>query len=394
MSQNNFEYVKKALPDKFGTYGLIFAAVGLLLVVLAFVFAPIRASFSSLIVFVFLMGIGMCSLFLIGLEYLTGAVWSVPFRRISEYLVLLVFVAPLFAIPVFFNMGDVFHWAHKGVMQADKVLLAKSAYLNVKFFTIRNVVILLLMAFFAWRIIGNSARQDKNPDQKFTTKNIRLSAMFMPVFGLSITIIGIDWIMSLEPHWFSTIFGVYYFAGSLVTTFAVIALFAIMLKQADLLPQQIGRDHFYNLGAFIFAFVNFWAYIAFSQFMLIWYANLPEETFWFLSRTTGSWFYVSLGIILVNFIVPYSLLLSQPSKSNLGRLKFMGIWIVFAHFYDLYWLVMPTFSKTGAILGWTELGFPLLAVGLVMLVFKYVYNKRNLVPIGDPKLKRGLDFHL
>ena len=394
MSQNNYEFVKKALPAKFGTYGLVFVAAGLLLVILSFVFAPLRATFTSLIVFTFLIGIGMCSLFLIGLEYLTGAVWSVPFRRISEYLVLLIFIAPLFAIPVFFNMHEVFHWAHKGVMETDKILQMKSPYLNTSFFYIRIAAILALMGLFAWLIIGNSTKQDKNPNQDYTRKNVKLSAMLMPVFGISITLISIDWIMSLEPHWFSTIFGVYYFAGSLVTTFSVIALFAIMLKKNDILPKQVGRDHFYNLGAFMFAFVNFWAYIAFSQFMLIWYANQPEETFWFISRTSGSWLYVSLGIIAVNFIVPYSALLSQPSKSSLSRLKFVGIWIVVAHFYDLYWLVMPTFNKAGAILNWTEIGFPLLALGLVMLVFKYMYNKRNIVPIGDPKLKRALEFHL
>jgi len=394
MSQNNHDYVKKPLPPKFGTYGLGFAALGLILSILALVADPVRASFDSLIVFVFLMGLGMCSLFLIGLEYLTGAVWSVPFRRIAEYLVPLVIIAPIFAIPVFFNFSHVFQWANPDYLAAHKTVMAKTAFLNPQFFYIRITAIIVLVGLFALVIIRNSAKQDNNSDQNLTKKNIRLSAGLMPVFGLGITLIGIDWIMSLEPLWFSTIFGVYYFAGSLLTAFAAITLIAIKLKSYGVLPEWIGKDHFYNLGAFLFAFINFWAYIAFSQFMLIWYANLPEETFWFLSRTQGTWVYISIGIIFIKFIIPYAGLLSQPSKSNIKRLKFVAWWIIFAQFFDLYWLVMPTFSKSGAVFSWTELGFPMLGLGLVMILFKYTYNKRNLIPIGDPKLQRAMDFHL
>ena len=394
MSQNNYEYIKKALPSKFGTYAMAFAAIGLVLSILAVATSPVRAAFDSLIVFVFLMGLGMCSLFLIGLEYLTGAVWSVAFRRIGEYLVPLVFIAPIFAIPVILNFDHVFAWANKEFLLENKAVAAKTAFLNPQFFYIRIIAIIALISLFAWLIIRNSSKQDKSADQALTKSNIRLSAMLMPVFGLSITLIGIDWIMSLEPKWFSTIFGVYYFAGSLLSTFSIIALFAIKLKGYDCLPSFIGKDHFYNLGAFMFAFINFWAYIAFSQFMLIWYANLPEETFWFLSRTQGSWLYISLGIIVIKFIIPYAGLLSQPSKSSINRLKFIGWWIVFAQLFDLYWLVIPTFSRTGATFGWTELAFPLLGLGIVMLIFRYGYNKRNLVPVGDPKLKRVMEFHL
>ena len=394
MTQNNFEYVKKPLPAKFGYYSFALIIAGLLLVGLAFVASPVRASFNSLIVFMFLMGIGLCSLFLIGIEYLTGAVWSVMFRRIGEYLVFLIFVAPIFAIPVLFNMSEVFLWANHTAVAASKVLQLKTQFLNQSFFLIRTCAILIIMGLFSWLIIRNSLKQDKNQDQKYTRINIKLSAALMPFFGLSITLLGIDWIMSLEPLWFSTIFGVYVFAGSLLTAFATITLFALKLKDYDCLPKEIGRDHFFNLGAFMFAFTNFWAYIAFSQFMLIWYANLPEETFWFLSRTTGSWIYISFGIIVINFIVPYVGLLSQPSKSNLKRLKLIGAWMLFAHYYDLYWLIMPTFSKSGIAFSWTELGFPILAIGVVMLVFKIAYNKINLIPIGDPKLNRALDFHL
>ncbi|MDQ1265728.1 MAG: hypothetical protein QG635_879 [Bacteroidota bacterium] len=394
MSQNNFDYVKKPLPLSFGKYGFILIGIGLIWVILSFIFEPLRATFNSLLIFTYLIGLGLCSLFLVGLEYIAGAVWSVPFRRIGEYLAILIFIAPIFAIPVLFNLDHVFHWAEKEAVMADKILQWKSPYLNPGFFYIRIIVILALAALFSWLLIGNSAKQDKNPDQKYTRVNIKLSAIFIPVFGISITVIAVDWIMSLSPHWFSTIFGIYYFAGSLLATFAVLTLFAVKLKNIGAYPDEIAGSHFYNFGAYMFAFTNFWAYIAFSQFLLIWYANLPEETVWFLSRSTGSWFYVSLGIILINFIIPYAGLLSQPSKSNLKRLKIIGVWLLFAHYYDLYWLIMPSFSKQGATVSWVEPGFIIFAVGLVMALFKIVYEKRNLMPIGDPKLKRALEFHL
>ncbi|MFA7290508.1 MAG: quinol:cytochrome C oxidoreductase, partial [Melioribacteraceae bacterium] len=150
----------------------------------------------------------------------------------------------------------------------------------------------------------------------------------------------------------------------------------------------------YSLGALLFAFVNFWAYIAFSQFLLIWYANLPEETIWFLQRWNGSWKYISILLMIVQFLVPYFGLLSQPSKKDGKKLKFYALWILVAHYIDLYWLAMPTFSKGGFVLGWIELAYPLLAVGIVVLVFSLKTKKNNFVAIGDPKLKRGIDFKL
>ena len=160
------------------------------------------------------------------------------------------------------------------------------------------------------------------------------------------------------------------------------------------LVKGIISDHYYSLGALLFAFINFWAYIAFSQFLLIWYANLPEETFWFLSRWENGWMFFTIGLAFVHFLVPYFGLLSQPSKMNPNRLLFMSVWILVAHFYDLYWLIMPTFSKGEFVFGWMEIGFILLGFGILVLIFVVFSKNKNLVPVGDPKLKRGIDFRL
>ncbi|MBU2493002.1 MAG: quinol:cytochrome C oxidoreductase [Bacteroidetes bacterium] len=342
----------------------------------------------------FLTSIGLGSLFLVAIEYLGGAVWSTPFRRVSEFLAAVLIVVPIIAIPVYLNLHSIFHWTHTDVVAADPILSGKSAYLNETFFAVRVVVFFALWLLFYFLITKNSKKQDETKDQNLTTRNIKLSAVFMPIFALTITFASIDWIMSLNPHWFSTIFGVYYFTGSLLAALAAGTFIIVMLNEKGYLIKGLKKDHYYSLGALLFAFTNFWAYIAFSQFMLIWYANLPEETVFFMDRLHGSWVYVSIGLIFIRFIIPYAGLLSQPSKMNAKNLKFFSLWILFAHFYDLYWLIMPSYSKEGFVLGWMELGFPLLAVGIIILVFSIKSKKENLIPIGDPKLQRGLDFRL
>jgi hypothetical protein len=162
--------------------------------------------------------------------------------------------------------------------------------------------------------------------------------------------------------------------------------------QGGYLP-GIRRDHLYSLGALMFAFTNFWAYIAFSQFLLIWYANLPEETIWFLARWKNGWEIVSVLLIVVRFAVPYIVLLSQDSKMDPRRLKFIGLWLLAAHLLDLYWLVMPTFSPD-VTLSWMLPGFILLAIGLIIVLVTLNMKRYNLMPVGDPKLTRGLEFHL
>jgi len=216
----------------------------------------------------------------------------------------------------------------------------------------------------------------------------------MPLFVITITVIAIDWMMSLEPHWYSTIYGLYYFSGTVLAALAVNTFILIKLKEGDYLIKGISNDSFYSLGTLMFAFIIFWAYIGFSQYLLIWYADIPEETYWMLQRWDGTWKYVSIALIFIHFVIPFLILVSRGSKTNLSLLKVMSIWMLFAHALNLYWLIMPTFFKGNAGFGWSELSFPLIITGLVMIVLKMRADKKNLVAIGDPKLQDGLDFHL
>jgi hypothetical protein len=181
-----------------------------------------------------------------------------------------------------------------------------------------------------------------------------------------------------------------------IAALAAATFATVLLKENGYLHPKITNDHLFSLGALLFAFINFWAYIAFSQFLLIWYADLPEETFWFLQKWEGSWAVFSIILILIKFVIPYALLVSNPAKSDPKRLKFISVWLLIAHLFDLFWFVMPEAPgmESGYTFSWIDLVFPISIIGLTILVFNFKAKKDNLLPIGDPKLKRGLDFHL
>lgn len=392
MLQNNFDYQKKDLPKKLTQLGWLLFGAGLFLGVIGFFSDQHRALLNYLMAYMFILSIGIGSLLLIALEYVGGADWSVPIRRVVEFLSAIIIFLPILVLPLVFSIHDIFHWAHKDAAAVDEILKGKSPYLNETFFIIRVFAVLAIWGSFYFLMIRNSNAQDKSRDQSLTKKNIILSAIFIPFFAITITITAVDWLMSLEPHWFSTIFGVYFFSSSVVASLAAITLFVVKLKENGYMHPKLVDDHLFSLGALQFAFINFWAYIAFSQYLLIWYANLPEENFWFLHRWENGWQYLSIFLIIAHFIVPYAALLSQPAKMDPKRLKIISIWILFAHFIDLYWLVMP--NVNGYYFSWIDIIVPLIVIGLIIIIFNYRANKSNLIPIGDPKLQKGLDFRV
>lgn len=386
-------FEKKELPPQGFKLASILIGLGLVLTVLGFAFDHTRMALNNVITFMFLASVGIGSLFLVSLEYIAGAVWSTPFRRVSEYFAFLIPICALLAIPMFFNLHDLFHWTHTEALETDPILKGKSPYLNVTFFVIRFLATFGIWTLFYVLLIRNSEKQDLSGDQSLTKKNITISAFFIPVFAITISLLAIDWIMSLEPHWFSSIFGVYYFSGTILAALSAGTIAIVLLVENGYYGKLLRRDHYYSLGALLFAFTNFWAYIAFSQYLLIWYANLPEETFWMLRRWEGGWEYLSIALIIFRFVIPYVGLLAQQSKMNPKRLLVMSVCILFAHYVDLYWLVFPSHFESFS-LNWFEIGFPVLGVGLSIFLFYNRFKKVNLLPIGDPKLKRGLDFRL
>ncbi len=387
------EYTKKDLPKKFSTIGWALVAVGLLLVAVSYLVNPMRASFNNVIALMFMTGISVGALILVALEHISGAVWSTPTRRVSEFLSSSIPFVFLLGIPLLFNLHGLFHWTHTDAVKNDVLLQVKAPYLNTGFFIARYIGIFAVLFLFYSIFTRNSQKQDFTKEQNLTKKNVKISAMFMPIAAIGVSFLAIDWMMSLEPHWYSTIFGIYYITATLLAGLAATTYAVVSLNEKGYLHSSIGQDHYYSFGALLFGITNFWAYIAFSQFLLIWYANIPEETMWFMMRWTGGWKYVTIAMIVIRFAIPYFGLLTAPSKTDPKRLKLVSIIILFAHLFDMYWLIMPTYSDS-AVFSFYEIAFPVLIIGILILVFAYQTKKHNMIPIGDPKLQRGLDFHL
>jgi len=279
-----------------------------------------RFGFAYLWGFTLVWSVVLGSLFFVILHHLSGAVWSVVFRRIAEMFAAQMWLVALFFIPIivicFWHGVPLFSWIEHPVV-------VKEAYLNGPFFVIRGIVFFVLWILFARFLIGKSLQQDDEPATVGVTLQCRkFSAPFMILFAFTLTFASFDWLMSLEPHWFSTIFGVYIFAGVVLVGLAVITLSVIWLRHLGRLGEGIiTSDHLYSLGCLMFVFTCFWAYIWFSQFMLIWYANIPEETIWFSARGWGpdgnpNWTGLTWAILIVRFVVPFVLLLSSRAKVN------------------------------------------------------------------------------
>ena len=392
----NAGYIKKELPKSLSTWGYILLIVGIALSIVSYKLDPARASFGYLAGYIFLLCIGIGALFLVSMEYAAGAVWSVPFRRVSELFASSVPFLLILLIPLFLSMKNLFVWMNPEVVAHDKVWQTRMNYLNVPFFIIRDVVIILIWWLFYHLIIRNSRKQDLSLDQNLTTTNIKLSVAFIPVFGFTISLFSFDWLMSMVPKWYSTIFGVYIFADAAWVGFAVVTLASVLLTEKGYLSTKIKKDHYYSLGTWMFAFTVFWAYIAFAQYMLQWYGNLPDEIIYYVHRWVGGWKYVSLFLVIAHFIVPFIILIPRSSKTNPKILIFASIWIIATQYLDSYWLVMPSMVNNGFTYSFrfTDFAFPIAAVGLIIVLFTTLAKKHNLLPIGDPKLKRSWEFHL
>jgi len=382
------------MPVRVRQATLALTALGAILVIPAAIVDVHRFLTDWLAMFVILLTVGLGALFLVALEFVVNARWSVPLRRISEHMAALVPVSLILAIPVVLGLGTLYQWTHADVVALDDILRAKRAYLNVPFFMARFVVYFAVWIAAYWFFVGGSLRQDRNGDVALTRRAMRVAPAYMVAYAFTITFAAVDWIMSLMPHWYSTIFGAYVGMSAVVAGFAVTTLIAAQLRLSGLLPRSIRSDHFYNLGAMLFAMNVFWAYLAFAQYMLIWFGHLPAETSWFVPRGRGGWLWISLFQLAGHFGVPFFALLSRAAKTNLRRLRWVSIWLLAAHALDMYWLIGPSVRTSRSAFSWNELGFLFLTVGIGMLVWVWRSSRAPLMPVRDPRLEAGLAFRL
>ncbi len=361
----------------------------------------IRFAFGYLLGFMFIWSIVIGSLFFIGLQHVTHSIWSVVIRRTAETLAspVLLLAALFVPIIIFTSLPGAFHlfpWADAAIVNGDHLLEAKAAYLNIPFFVIRAVVFFAAWIVFSRFYVGRSLQQDRGLAGVSASVSMRkLSAPFMLIFAVTATFASFDWLMSLNPHWFSTMFGVYVFGGMTVSTLAAITLLTVWLMRTGRIGAGlITGEHLYSLGGLLFAFTCFWGYIAFSQYMLIWYANMPEEAFYIYNRIQGRWLDISIILGLVRFVLPFLLLLSRRAKMNPRVLVGVSVIVLAGHGLDLYWLIMPELHVEVPVFGWQELGPILFCCGLMLLLLSRFIGRHSPVPVGDPLFDASRRFHL
>lgn len=345
-----------------------------------------------LVSFCYVLSLALGALFFTILQHLTRSGWSVVVRRLAEGLAGTLPLLALLAVPVLLGMRHLYEWTDADAVAADPALSGKAFYLNPTFFVIRVVIYFVVWVGLARFFFRTSVEQDETGDVALTLRMQWVSAPAMLLFAITITFAAFDLLMSLDPHWYSTIFGVYYFAGGVVGFFALLVVTAAAVQALGRLPRAITTEHYHDLGKLVFAFVVFWAYIAFSQYMLIWYGNIPEETHWYLKRQTGGWTAVSLLLLFGHFVVPFLVLISRRTKRRKGALWLAALWVLVIHWVDIYWLVMPEMSPRRVLLGLPELGCFVGLGGLFLAAAVLRLRNCALVPEGDPRVAESLTF--
>ena len=380
------------LPDspKFASGALAAASLGVVLSAAGFIVDKAHFFHSYLIAYAFWLTLALGALFFTMLHHLTGATWSVVLRRLSEILMSSILLLIFLFIPVLAGMGYLYHWSLHDVTVLDPALSAKASYLNTWFFIARTIIYFLVWAFLARSLYRISLAQDKIFDQKQGEKMKRISAPGMVLFAFTITFASFDWFMSLSPRWYSTVFGVYIFSGSLLAALAFITLLTIYLRRQGVLADVITVEHFHDLGKLTFTFTVFWGYIAFAQYFLIWYGNIPEETVWFRQRWGGWWQFLSLLLVFGHFVLPFLVLITRGAKRNISIMKFAAVWLLIMHWVDLYWVVMPNYPRNAVSLLWTDLGAMLAIGGLFLWFLRRRLSAGPLVPINDPRLEDSI----
>ena len=353
---------------------------------------PKQFFFSWLVSFLFFLSLALGALFFVLIQYAAQGGWGIVLRRIGEMVFSTLPVMAALFLPLLLGLHDLYEWSHAGVTEHDALLRWKAPYLNVPFFLIRAA-----LYFGSWSLIAilyyrGSRGQDVTGDLRVSARLRRLAGPSIIVLALTQTFASIDWIMSLTPHWYSTIFGVYFFAGSFVGFIALLSVVAVALRAAGLLDTVISPDHLHDVGKFLFAFTAFWAYIAFSQFFLMWYANVPEETIWYKARLEGSWKMVSIFLMAGHFGVPFLYLMGRDVKRRGSTLALGGAWILVMHFLDLYWQVMPTLHPEGVRPSALDVAALVTIGGCFVAAASWLMRRQALVPIRDPRLAESLAF--
>jgi hypothetical protein len=336
-------------------------------------------------------GIALGCLGILMLQHLTGGAWGVVLRRILEAGAATLPVLFILFLPLTTGLHRLYPWADPEVVAHDELIRHKSAYLNPGGFLLRAMIYFALWSMTALLLRRWSERQDRTGDPGLPDKLAKLSGAGIALYVIAMTFASVDWLMSLEPHWFSTIYGVFIVMGQVLSALAFAILVLAFLAGRAPLAGVVGARHFHDLGKLLFAFVMIWSYFAFSQFLIIWAGNLPEEIPWYLKRLAGGWQWVGLALVLFQFAVPFTLLLSASLKRDPGRLARIAAVLLAVRMLDMAWMIGPAFHPGRLAFHWMDVAAPVAVGGLWLALFLRYLGSRPLLPLRDPFLMESID---
>lgn len=371
--------------------GMMAAVAGAVLTAVGFALTGADRFYEAyLVAWIYWTGVGLGSLALLMLQHLSGGAWGVVIRRILEAAARTLPAMAVLGLPILAGMGHLYHWTHP---TTDAVILDKAAYLNVPFFIGRYIFYFAVWSFLAQRLSAWSAEQDRTGDPALATKMSSLSGGGLVVFFLTVTFAVVDWTMSINPHWFSTMWGFLYIVGQGLSALAFAVFMLARLSRERPMDHVVNPSHFHDLGKLLFAFIMLWAYLSFSQFLIIYSANTQEEIPHYFVRSQHGWQWVGWTLVVFHFVLPYVLLLARDIKRDWSRVSRIALGVVVIRFVDYYWHVAPEFHHEGLSFGLIDLALPVAIGGVFVMLFAMQLKGRSLLPLQDQGLAKALTHH-
>jgi hypothetical protein len=400
MKTQNLTYSAPREIDRHRQRALIAGAV-LMLLLVAGAFLPtlgggIDQFFRSYLVgYIFWIGVTLGCLGLLMLQHLTGGAWGLSIRRVLEAGTRVLPLMLLLFLPIaIFGLSHLYEWMNISEVREEgvrRILNAKRPYLNPTFFLIRAALYFAIWMGLMFLLNKWSAEQDRTAERQYSRKMQFISGPGIILFVLTVTFASTDWVMSLNPEWFSTIYGLLYVAGWVLSAFSLVIAVMVYLATRKPLEGVVQAPHFHDLGKLLLAFVMLWAYFSFSQFLIIWSGNIPEETKWYLHRLRGGWGWVGIGLVLLHFALPFVLLLSRDLKRNARRLATIAGLIFLMRLIDTFWLIEPEFNRAHFRFSWMDLVAPVAFGGLWLSFFGWQLSLRPLLPFNDPNFEEAIE---
>ena len=376
-----------------GRRGLVVGALAAIASAAGLAADPAQFYRSYLVAFTFVLGVSLGSLAISMLHHMSGGAWGLVIRRILEASSRTLPLVALFAVPLLFGLKHLYPWADPARVASDEILRHRAIYMNPAGFAIRLAICLLLWTLFAQALSRLSKRQDEAPATGLERRMQLVAAPGLALYCLLVSVASVDLLMSLDPHWYSAIYGVYIVGGQAIAGMAFTLLVSLFLARREPMREALKRRHVHDHGKLLLAFTMLWAYFALSQFLIIWSGNLPEEISFFKDRLTGGWGAVSLSLALLHFAVPFVFLLSRDFKRDLGKLAWVAGLLLFMRWVDLFWLVSPAFHPGKLSLHWLDLTTAAALFGLWIAAFARELGTRPLLPANDPNLAVALEVH-